>query len=226
MTTELPNNGVPTAATLRERRAVEEANREAVGFLGAVRGKRDVKISRRQLADAVARINEISEHEDFSDPDKARKDVQLSRKQLAEAVRRMNENSKEGYDGKTKKVQKEADESEVEKPGEEAEAEQPAEEPADHPDAAKEEKEKTASGVARPEEGINTAGAAPVVSKKPEESETEAEKPIEEAVETLEAAKGERMKTEAEVVQPAGGTKTADAAPVPAKNPEEPDTAV
>lgn len=38
-----PSRGVPTAATLRERKIVEKQNREAVGFWGTVAGRRKVK---------------------------------------------------------------------------------------------------------------------------------------------------------------------------------------
>ncbi|KAK3680020.1 hypothetical protein LTR78_000397 [Recurvomyces mirabilis] len=50
MTASLPNNGVPTAATPRERRKVEETNRKAVGFWGTVRDS--------SLPEAVRRIND------------------------------------------------------------------------------------------------------------------------------------------------------------------------
>ncbi|RMY45531.1 hypothetical protein D0864_15422 [Hortaea werneckii] len=47
-----PGLGVPTALTLRERRVVEDANREKVGFLGTLVGLRRVEVTRRQLREA------------------------------------------------------------------------------------------------------------------------------------------------------------------------------
>ncbi|GAB1739023.1 hypothetical protein NU219Hw_g3786t1 [Hortaea werneckii] len=47
-----PGLGVPTALTLRERRVVEEANREKVGFLGTLVGLRQVEATRHQLREA------------------------------------------------------------------------------------------------------------------------------------------------------------------------------
>ncbi|RMY89598.1 hypothetical protein D0861_04150 [Hortaea werneckii] len=47
-----PGWGVPTALTLRERRVVEDANREKVGFLGTLVGLRRVEVTRRQLREA------------------------------------------------------------------------------------------------------------------------------------------------------------------------------
>ncbi|KAK4546466.1 hypothetical protein LTR36_002143 [Oleoguttula mirabilis] len=49
--------GVPTAATLRERRRVETENRDLVGFWGTVAGVRAVKKTRRQLAEVCQRIS-------------------------------------------------------------------------------------------------------------------------------------------------------------------------
>ncbi|KAK5122162.1 hypothetical protein LTR85_004408 [Meristemomyces frigidus] len=48
--------GVPTAATLRERRRVEMENGEIVGFWGTLAGVRAVKKTRSQLADVCQRI--------------------------------------------------------------------------------------------------------------------------------------------------------------------------
>ncbi|RMZ26978.1 hypothetical protein D0859_08953 [Hortaea werneckii] len=47
-----PGLGVPTALTLRERRVVEDTNREKVGFLGTLVGLRRVEVTRRQLREA------------------------------------------------------------------------------------------------------------------------------------------------------------------------------
>lgn len=55
---ESPGMGVPTAATLRERRRVEVQNREKVGFWGTVAGIRSVKQTQTltQLAEVRDRI--------------------------------------------------------------------------------------------------------------------------------------------------------------------------
>ncbi|RMX86951.1 hypothetical protein D0867_15068 [Hortaea werneckii] len=57
-----PGLGVPTASTLRERRVVEEANREKVGFLGTLVGLRRVEVTRRQLREACKPL--LTGHED------------------------------------------------------------------------------------------------------------------------------------------------------------------
>ncbi|KAK5118863.1 hypothetical protein LTR62_000072 [Meristemomyces frigidus] len=64
MTAELPANGVPTVATLRERRAVEKENREVVGFWGTVHGLRKVKKTRKELAGVCNSIQGTSEDVD------------------------------------------------------------------------------------------------------------------------------------------------------------------
>ncbi|KAK0314466.1 hypothetical protein LTR01_001289 [Friedmanniomyces endolithicus] len=51
-----PGYGVPTAATLRERRIVERENREIVGFWGTVAGFRAVRRTRSELAEGLARV--------------------------------------------------------------------------------------------------------------------------------------------------------------------------
>ena len=51
-----PALGVPKASTLRERRIVENANRDRVGFWGTVAGLRDVHCTRKQLAEACRRV--------------------------------------------------------------------------------------------------------------------------------------------------------------------------
>ncbi|KAF2767718.1 hypothetical protein EJ03DRAFT_141978 [Teratosphaeria nubilosa] len=48
--------GVPCAATLRERKVLEKENREIVGFLGTVRGVREVKRTRAGLEDVCREI--------------------------------------------------------------------------------------------------------------------------------------------------------------------------
>ncbi|TKA23520.1 hypothetical protein B0A50_07098 [Salinomyces thailandicus] len=53
-----PNKGVPTAAELRERRVVEDMDRERVSFWGTVAGMRKVKCTRSQLARACQQIAE------------------------------------------------------------------------------------------------------------------------------------------------------------------------
>ncbi|TKA44872.1 hypothetical protein B0A54_03162 [Friedmanniomyces endolithicus] len=51
-----PGYGVPTAATLRERRIVERENRGIVGFWGTVAGFRGVRRTRGELAEVCGRI--------------------------------------------------------------------------------------------------------------------------------------------------------------------------
>ncbi|RMZ06486.1 hypothetical protein D0860_05510 [Hortaea werneckii] len=57
-----PGLGVPTALTLRERRVVEDANREKVGFLGTLVGLRRVEVTRRQLREACKPL--LTGHDD------------------------------------------------------------------------------------------------------------------------------------------------------------------
>ena len=57
-----PGLGVPTALTLRERRVVEDANRERVGFLGTLVGLRRVEVTRRQLREACKPF--LTDHND------------------------------------------------------------------------------------------------------------------------------------------------------------------
>ncbi|RMY54826.1 hypothetical protein D0865_04509 [Hortaea werneckii] len=57
-----PGLGVPTASTLRERRVVEDANRETVGFLGTLVGLRRVEVTRRQLREACKPL--LTGHDD------------------------------------------------------------------------------------------------------------------------------------------------------------------
>lgn len=57
-----PGLGVPTASTLRERRVVEQANREKVGFLGTLVGLRQVEVTRRQLREACKPL--LTGHDD------------------------------------------------------------------------------------------------------------------------------------------------------------------
>ncbi|RMX84305.1 hypothetical protein D0868_15510 [Hortaea werneckii] len=59
---EKPGLGVPTASTLRERRVVEDANREKAGFLGTLVGLRRVEVTRRQLREACKPL--LTGHDD------------------------------------------------------------------------------------------------------------------------------------------------------------------
>ncbi|KAK4554281.1 hypothetical protein LTR86_008489 [Recurvomyces mirabilis] len=93
MTADLPNNGVPTAVTLRERRKVEETNREAVGFWGTVRGKRKVKVSRKQLAEAVRRINETSEEAESGSAEEARETAEALEVEASKANKGVEESA-------------------------------------------------------------------------------------------------------------------------------------
>jgi hypothetical protein len=56
MRRELPARGVPTAATLRERRIVENENRQEVGFWGNVAGAREIRKSRKELKDTCKEV--------------------------------------------------------------------------------------------------------------------------------------------------------------------------
>lgn len=64
---DMPGRGVPTAGTLRERRAVERQNREAVGFWGTVAGIREVRQTRARLADSCTRIQNNKNKPDEED---------------------------------------------------------------------------------------------------------------------------------------------------------------
>ncbi|KAK3110751.1 hypothetical protein LTR53_014645 [Teratosphaeriaceae sp. CCFEE 6253] len=51
-----PHRGVPTAATLRERRVVARENRDVVGFWGTVASIRRVRRTRAELAEVCGRV--------------------------------------------------------------------------------------------------------------------------------------------------------------------------
>lgn len=69
-----PGAGVPTAATLRERRVVDAENRDAVGFWDTVAGIRTVQRTRSQLADICQRVQSSGGEEGEAVKDEAEAD--------------------------------------------------------------------------------------------------------------------------------------------------------